>query len=358
MTNILFFFSSTKVGGAETNILKISRELARESQYQIYWCTLDDDGPLLDLVDFPLKEYRLFQKFYKKPFAFRKSYRQFIQKNKIDIVFNFGLRVELASRIFSKGAGVKSIISNIRSTDDWRKWYHVFLDKITQGSVDFWVSNSEAGKKAFVKREKIPESKIEVIHNFFEPVVHETLPSTQIPNAEKNIRIGVLANVSVNKGYWLLIDLVRNLKAQGYRPMVIYAGYDRSNGTFDEALAQSEVQSNFKYLGYISDKTLFFEQIDLFVLPSYWEGLPTSILEAMAYRKPVVATRVGGVGELIKDRESGVLVNAGDVEGIARAVLTVYENPLQYIDAASGQLKYFTKETIMEKWKRLIESFS
>jgi glycosyltransferase involved in cell wall biosynthesis len=63
------------------------------------------------------------------------------------------------------------------------------------------------------------------------------------------------------------------------------------------------------------------------ILTSRWEGLPVTLLEAMASRKPIVATAIGGTPEIVRDGENGFLSPAGDVEAIARSIRRLLENP-------------------------------
>jgi glycosyltransferase involved in cell wall biosynthesis len=64
----------------------------------------------------------------------------------------------------------------------------------------------------------------------------------------------------------------------------------------------------------------------VFVLPSYGEGLPNSLLEAMSVGVPVVATRVGAIAEVVRDRESGLLVEPGDIAGLAASIESLFVN--------------------------------
>jgi glycosyltransferase involved in cell wall biosynthesis len=73
-------------------------------------------------------------------------------------------------------------------------------------------------------------------------------------------------------------------------------------------------------------KSRLFEQAMVFVLPSYFEGMPMSILEAMAYAVPVVATPVGGIPEMLDDKVDGLLVPPGDVDGLARALSALLDD--------------------------------
>ncbi|SMC79205.1 glycosyltransferase family 4 protein [Pedobacter nyackensis] len=355
MKNILFFFSSTLVGGAETNILKISRELSLDG-YHIYWCYLMDDGPLLDLVDFELKDHLETGLFYKSPMAFFSKYKAFIEKNEIDVVLNFGLRTEIISRLVSKKFGVKKMVSNIRSTDDWRKWYHTTLDRLTKSSVDLWVSNSIAGKRIFHKRERISEDKIKVIYNFYEsPESHEVQINLIKPGI---LKIGILANITREKGYFDLIDLSKELESMGIAHQFTYAGIDKLNGAFEAELEKNGLSDKFEYMGYIKKKKTFFDQIDLFLLPSYLEGMPTVILEAMAFKKPVISTTVGGIPELIDNGKNGYLCPPGNIKCFAQSIESVYHGKsVSFQEECEQRLKEFSKESIMTKWKEAITNY-
>lgn len=350
--NILFFFSTTSVGGAETNIIKISRELFTRG-YQIYWCYLEDNGSMLKLIDFDVK----IMHFDAKPLKFFSSarrYKNFLQDNKIECVLNFGLRVELISRVLSKRSMAKRIISNIRSTDDWRKPYHTFLDKRTQNVVDMWVSNSEAGKLAFQHRESIPSERIKVIYNFIDEMpLDENYASLKsgIP-----LKIGVLANITVEKGYLDLIPLSSELTMSGIEHEFICAGKDMVNGKFHEAVINNKLSDKFNLLGYITDKVDFFNRIDFFLLPSYLEGLPTVLLEAIAHRKPIIATDVGGVTEIVKDGLTGIIVKPGDIKAMKDAIvsLMVEERRIMMVDKASQSLEIFSKKNIIIQWEQVI----
>jgi|GEM_PF-4017155 Glycosyltransferase len=353
--NVLFFFSCTLIGGAETNILRISRELTN-SGYNVFWCYLENNGPLLKLVDFDIKGHMETGLFLKNPSRFYSRYKRFVQINQIDIVFNFGLRVELISRIISKALGVKRIISNIRSTDDWRKWYHTLLDRLTLSSVDMWVSNSIAGKVAFNRREKINPDKIEVIYNFYEAIEQSNKPAS--PQNSEVLKIGILANITKEKGYLDLISLSKELSKLNLIHKFIYAGVDKLNGNFEREIIANELEDRFEYLGYIKNKEEFFNKIDLFFLPTYLEGFPTVILEAMAFKKPIIATNVGGIPELISDGVDGLLCAAGDIGCYVEHILALKEAKRASILVANCErkLEKFSKIMIMNRWKSVIDN--
>jgi len=354
MKNVLFLFSDTIVGGAETNILKISREL-RKLGYNIYWCFLENNGALLSLVDFELKSTKEIGLFYKQPITSFRCYKKLVKEKNIDIVFNFGLKVEAFSRLLSKRFGIKKIISNIRSTDDWRKWYHTLLDNVTNGSVDLWVANSKKGKSAFVQREQLKPEKVAVIYNFIDIPIDSSISRLGLSPKNKRITIGVLANITKNKGYFDLVELSKSLSRRRIGHLFIFGGTDKTEGRFFDVVKSEGIEDKFNYLGYISDKSDFFKKIDIFLLPSYLEGMPTAVLEAMAHGKPVVSTLVGGIPELITNGKEGILVYPGDIEAMADGIENVFKYPDNYVACAKKKLEFFKKDKIVHQWIDVIE---
>jgi glycosyltransferase involved in cell wall biosynthesis len=96
------------------------------------------------------------------------------------------------------------------------------------------------------------------------------------------------------------------------------------------ALARSlSVADRYDYNGIYtkpSQRTAFLHDLDAFVMPSFTEGTPNSIVEAMASGKPIIASAVGGIPDMI-DSESGILVPPGDARALAKAMILLAENP-------------------------------
>ena len=84
-----------------------------------------------------------------------------------------------------------------------------------------------------------------------------------------------------------------------------------------------------EYIGWISgeEKTKLLNEVDVFVLPSYNEGLPISILEAMSYNLPIISTKVGGIPEILKNEYNGYLINPGDLIALENAISALINNP-------------------------------
>jgi len=143
------------------------------------------------------------------------------------------------------------------------------------------------------------------------------------------LRIGYCGRLREVKGVHVLLDAFAGLvQAQprfGHR--LIIAG----DGTQGEALkAQAHalgVSGQVDWLGMIDDTLSFMAGLDVYVQPSFAEGLPNSVMEAMVSRRAVVASDIGGNSDLVTDRLSGLLVPPGDAHRLAEALIRLQEDP-------------------------------
>jgi glycosyltransferase involved in cell wall biosynthesis len=141
--------------------------------------------------------------------------------------------------------------------------------------------------------------------------------------ADDEIVIGTVANLRATKGY---PDLLAAARAVVDRvPKVRFVAVGR--GPLEEELRarrrQLGLDGQFTFLGFRPDAVRVMSAFDVFCLPSRFEGLPIALMEALALGLPVVATEVGGVGELVTDGHDGVLVPAGQPDRLAEALVTL-----------------------------------
>jgi len=87
------------------------------------------------------------------------------------------------------------------------------------------------------------------------------------------------------------------------------------------------LESCFAFVGFQADPLQYLAAFSVFVLPSIIEGLPIVLLEAMAMGKPVVASQVGGVPEIVEDGVTGLLVPSGSSESLGKAIITLLGDP-------------------------------
>jgi glycosyltransferase involved in cell wall biosynthesis len=127
--------------------------------------------------------------------------------------------------------------------------------------------------------------------------------------------VGTAALLEPRKGIDVLIDA--SARVAGEVRLEIF-GDGSVRGALEARAREAGIPARFH--GYVSDAPARLGELDVFALPSFAENLPMAILEAMAWGLPVVATRVGGVPELVADGVTGLLVEPGDRDGLAAAI--------------------------------------
>jgi len=182
-----------------------------------------------------------------------------------------------------------------------------------------------------------------VVHNSVETDVHyshaklseETRQQWNVSRDERMILS--VGRLSPEKGHNYLIDAVSMIVSTSpqLRLKVLIAGSGPSERKLKEQVNKKGLHERVELVGQCSDIKGLFSIADLFVLPSLSEGSPNVLLESMAARVPIVATEVGGVPELVKDRESAILVPPADSESLKKAMIELLMNRSRAIQLAS-----------------------
>src|SRR5690606_11391969 len=135
----------------------------------------------------------------------------------------------------------------------------------------------------------------------YQPCLLKTSPRSRLELPTDRILIGAVGRLSPEKGFDLLIRAVGELVQEGMNLGLLIAGEGPERSHLEAQIRQQPDPSRFRLLGHQSDLSDFYGAIDVYALSSLSEGLPNVLLEAMAMALPVVASRVGGVPQLIED---------------------------------------------------------
>lgn len=250
---------------------------------------------------------------------------RFIRKHRIDVVQTHGLRADSVGRIVGRLAGARAVISTIHSIDPWRRRRHVFLDRLTSGWVSKWVAVCEAAKAATVARERYPANRIEVVPIGIEPrpISRENMDATRAALGiapEAGPVIGIVANLREMKGHRDVIAALPELRRRHPGIVFVFAGKDASNGEIEREARAANLLDSIRFPGFVADVPALLGALDIFCLPSHWEGLPVSIIEAMHAGLAIIATQVGGIPELIRHGQEGLLIPPRNPEALTAAV--------------------------------------
>lgn len=152
--------------------------------------------------------------------------------------------------------------------------------------------------------------------------------SSDPPGADDRFVVLSLGDISEEKGVFDTVEAVPQVVAECPRAEFWFAGRGDTD-RLDRRATEEPWGDRIRVLGWVDgeQKKEVLNRADLLLLPSHAEGLPMSILEGMAHGLPIVASRVGGIPEVITDGEEGLLIEPGEPESIAAAVLRFAEDP-------------------------------
>jgi glycosyltransferase involved in cell wall biosynthesis len=173
----------------------------------------------------------------------------------------------------------------------------------------------------------VPAEKIKTIANGIDVKTFERAQPLPLLRAEGSKVVGVVARLDLQKGFEYLLQAARELCQTFPDLRIVIAGDGADRNAIEDLIQQYGLQSSVILAGQQSNMPAVYAAMDIFVLPSLNEGLPMTVLEAMAASKPVIATRVGAIPDVIQDGENGLLVAPKDSEGLRNAIASLLADP-------------------------------
>lgn len=165
--------------------------------------------------------------------------------------------------------------------------------------------------------------------------------------------VGIVAQLEDHKGHRYLIEAANILRAKTRKLKVVIVGEGSLRLELTKQAQNLNIKDAVYFMGFRADIPRILASLDLFVLSSHLEGLGSSIMDAMACRLPVVATRTGGIPELVKNGETGLLVPPRNSEALAEAILTLYRDKRLAARLARAGYEYvhqqFSAEAMADK---------
>jgi glycosyltransferase involved in cell wall biosynthesis len=146
----------------------------------------------------------------------------------------------------------------------------------------------------------------------------------------KNInKLVYVGRLSAEKGVPVLFDSLQLLKSKGYVFELTLLGDGDARQDLEASAKEYGISQQVHFAGFVDQKTITdtLRSSDIFVLPSFAEGIPVALMEAMAMGVPVIATYVGGITELVIDKITGQMIYPSDKEGLANAIAYYIDNP-------------------------------
>jgi glycosyltransferase involved in cell wall biosynthesis len=361
---VLYIHGVAQIGGAERELLTWLKVLDRTRFHPYIVCP--SDGPLaFELSELEIPHISLYLPAWRKllqvlyrPMAILRLVRV-MQRWNIDVLHVNDYWWAPIGVLASRLRGCPCLV-HVRQEIETGKVKQYWLDK---ASMVLPVSESIGN---VIRDTGISEEKVQVLLSGISKKAAEPSPPSRETSAIlKKITgqpiIGTVANLFPRKGLEYLVQAVGNLKESFDNILLVIVG--TGDAQYESQLRKQIQDLNLTqhvlFTEFQEYPELFVSQFDVFVLPSIQEGFGIVLLEAMALGKPIVASNVGGIPEIVQHEKTGILVKAADVEELSKGVLTLLNDPNKRRkmgeQAQKRAAEYFSVERMMERLYGLYE---
>jgi len=334
-------------GGTEGQVLKLAKTLDR-NRFDLQFTSLRKEGDLLreyQALNLPISEFKI-KNLYSPYTLFQQlRFAVHLKKQKTEIMHSYNFYSNVFAIPAARLANVPLILASIRDCGVYLTPMQKNVQRFVCNLADRILVNAVSIRE-WLLEQGVDERKIVLIRNGIDmSVYHESLRTValqrelQIPsgtpivvmlsrlNPQKGVEDFIKAAGLINRSHPEVWYLVVGEKLQ-FIDGVFSEDKEYLQGLHDIA-AEYGVSNRIRYTGHRLDTPDILANAAVSVLPSYSEGLSNTLLESMAAGVPIVATNVGGNPELIKDGLNGLLVPPHSPEQLAKAIISILDNPVR-----------------------------
>lgn len=344
LVRVLQIIATLDPAGAERQMVHLCRRLNR-AEYEPAVCCLTRGGPLERELRQAGVPVAILHKRGRWDLGIVGRTMQVIRRFQPQIVHTWLPTANTIGRVAAIASRTPVLIASERAKDAWKGAARRWADRALQRRTARFITNAEAVRRFLIDELHLPETKIRVVRNGLDLAEFDAAasqpPAAPLPDDAGPI-IGTVGRLEPQKGVGHLIEAFAQLPPEWGAARLWIAG-----GGPDEPARRRQVEAaglaaRVRFLGVRSDVPALMRRFDLFVLASLWEGLPNVALEAMAARRPVVATRVDGTPEAVVEGETGLLAPPADPGALARAMTELLLDPArrrQFGDAGRRRIE-------------------
>lgn len=255
------------------------------------------------------------------------------RSGKFDVVHTHSSKTGFLGRIAAKLAGIKGIIHTVQGFSfhpHQKKLEFIFyriLEKIATYFCDKIISVNKYEYDMAINTNLVKKDKIGVIYNAVE------LPSLNLQNNSENLNlrydlgfsnddiiIGTVTRFTIPKNNLILVDIALDIVQRNDKIKFIFLGDGKELQEARAKVITARCQDRILLPGFQYNIPSWLKIFNIFILYSSWEGLPLSILEAMSFGKPIIASNIKGNNEVVQNGVNGLLVDIGDYGGVKEAI--------------------------------------
>lgn len=367
---ILHIIGGGEIGGAEELVYTMMK-LTNPEQYDVHLICLCE-GPFADLVGAEGFPARTIPMRHKADIKKIKSVRAYIREQQIDLVHTHGVRANLIGRPAAKREGIPVVTTfhSMLRYDYDRNWKASLARLLTmQGNhyTDTFIAISHAIGEDLRNMHIDPE-RIQVIHSGLDVSKFQSRRDTdqlkeRLGLSPERLTFTMVARLHPVKGHRYFLSAARRLVDAGVPAQFLLIGEGISRPEIEAQVKELGLESLVFMPGYYSKVEDIYRISDVLCVPSLMEGLGLVILEGMYFGVPIIASRVGGIPELIEDGKSGLLIPPADVEALYEAMYKTACSPelmQQLAQEGRRRVQHFTVESMAQQvekcYEQLLES--
>jgi glycosyltransferase involved in cell wall biosynthesis len=326
---VVYLAHTLAVGGAEEMLLNLVRYLPPEFERSVV--CIDQPGPIgaeVQQTGVPFHALGLRPGLRRPVDLFR--LQQFIHDREPTIVHTFLLTASLYGRFAAMLARVPIVIGTEVNIYERKRPLHRMAERWLMRQTDAVIASAESVRDYYVDQISADPDKVVVIYNAVDWSQLQTTKTRDAVRAEVGVpadapAAGIIARLTEQKAHRVLVD------AMASRPELtalhlIAVGDGELRDELRRRVEQLGIANRVHFVGARRDLGNLLGAIDMFLMPSLWEGLPLSLVLAMGAGLPVIASRVAGIPEVVTDNVTGLLVDPGDVPQLAAAMVNVLQD--------------------------------
>ena len=319
--------------GAEKQMVLLAQGLPRD-RFQVEVAALTRLGPLeADLKESGIPVTAINKRHKVDPLALGRLSR-FLRAKRFDVVHTWIYAADTYGRVAAHRARVPVVVTAEMAVDLWKGRSERLVDRFLAGWTDRIVGNSQAVSDFYRDTIGIPATKLAVIPS---GIANDEPPPDVDPAAVRRelglppdcplaLFVGRLAEQKGVADLLNALDILQQVRPD-VRTLIVGDGPLRDRLEARARAYQLVEPPRVLFLGHRNDVPRLLASSDLLVLPSLYEGMPNVVLEAMRFRKPVVATAAPGTTEVVVHNETGLLVPLRKPPALARAIRQIVDDP-------------------------------
>jgi glycosyltransferase involved in cell wall biosynthesis len=359
---ILHLIAPRGIGGAERVLLTLLKNIDRE-KFDLVLGIFIDQGKGKDYfwneaekLDLPLEPIR-----YKNPYDLSQILQiyRISKKHNPNIIHTHGYKTNILGFLVAKLFRLP-LVTTVHGLHSGRNKSLIWVSLKLLSYFDRIIAVSDQIKRE-LKTMKVPSRKIIMVRNVSPIGTKENSANPSTFREEIGIPpdaklVGFVGRLEPVKGCSLFIKTIPQVTKSNPDSCFVVVGDGSERKLLESLVRELSIENRVYFCGYRDDPMNVFQSLDLFVLPSLNEGIPLSMLEAMSNEVPVVATSVGGIPEVIKDRVNGILVPTNNPKALAESILEALNNSNETAKRVIEAKKTILNEFNVQKWIEKIQN--